>query len=170
MLLMALSASAQRRRLDCPSLAFKYRQFLVKALRLPRKLLMARGLLGFSMAKILIIEDDVHVRAAIQHCLTRAGHTVSPAADGKEGMSTLRGSAMDLVVTDLFMPEQDGLETIAALRKQHPKLPVIAISGGSLVSATMLSVARELGAQEVLQKPFGTDGLLAAVEKVLGNN
>ncbi|HEY2083719.1 MAG TPA: response regulator [Verrucomicrobiae bacterium] len=122
------------------------------------------------MAKILIIEDDAEVRAAIQHCLTRAGHTVSPAADGKEGMSTLRGSAMDLVVTDLFMPEQDGLETIAALRKQHPKLPVIAISGGNLVSDAMLSVARELGAQEVLQKPFGTDGLLAAVEKVLGNN
>jgi DNA-binding NtrC family response regulator len=122
------------------------------------------------MGKILIIEDDANVRTAMQHCLAKAGHVVLPAADGKEGMSALRGSAVDLVVTDLFMPEQEGLETIAALRKQHPKLPVIAISGGNLVSEAMLAVARELGAQEVLQKPFGMDGLLAAVEKVLKNN
>jgi DNA-binding NtrC family response regulator len=76
---------------------------------------------------------------------------------------------VDLVVTDLFMPEQEGLETIGAVRKQHPKLPVIAISGGNVVSEAMLSVARELGAQEVLEKPFGMDALLAAVGKVLGN-
>lgn len=109
------------------------------------------------------------MRMAIQHCLTGAGHAVLLAINGKDGMNALRQNAVDLVVTDLFMPEQDGLETIAALRKQFPKLPVIAISGGNLVSEAMLTVAKELGAHEVLQKPFGLDGLLSAVGKVLGD-
>ncbi|HEX4263634.1 MAG TPA: response regulator [Verrucomicrobiae bacterium] len=121
------------------------------------------------MANILVIEDDTNVRAAIHHGLTQAGHTVLSAPDGKQGMNTLRHSAVDLVVTDIFMPEQEGLETITALRKQHPKLPVIAISGGNVVSEAMLAVARELGAQEVIEKPFGLDRLLTAVGKVLGN-
>ena len=109
------------------------------------------------------------MRMAIEHSLTGAGHAVLLAIDGKDGINALRQNAVDLVVTDLFMPEQDGLETIAALRKQHPNLPVIAISGGNLVSEEMLTVAKELGAQQVLQKPFGLDGLLTAVEKVLGS-
>jgi CheY-like chemotaxis protein len=121
------------------------------------------------MAKILVIEDDDNMRLAIQHSLAGAGHTVLLAINGRDGMNALRQNAIDLVVTDLFMPEQDGLETIATLRKEHPKLPVIAISGGNLVSEEMLSVAKELGAREVLQKPFGLAGLLAVVEKALGN-
>jgi DNA-binding NtrC family response regulator len=120
------------------------------------------------MAKILIIEDDPNVRVAIEHGLTQAGHSVLPTANGKEGMNALRQSTVDLVVTDIFMPEQEGLETITALRKQYPKLPVIAISGGNVVSEAMLSVARELGAQEVIEKPFGLNSLLTAVGKVLG--
>jgi DNA-binding response OmpR family regulator len=121
------------------------------------------------MAKILIIEDDAHVRAAIEHGLTQAGHSIVSTANGKEGLIALRQNAVDLVVTDIFMPEQDGLETITALRRQHPNLPVIAISGGNIVSEAMLSVARELGAQEVIEKPFGLGSLLAAVGRVLGN-
>lgn len=109
------------------------------------------------------------MRMAIQHSLTGAGHVVIMAMNGRDGMNALQQNAVDLVVTDLFMPEQDGLETIAALRKQYPKLPVIAISGGNLVSEAMLTVAKELGAQQVLQKPFGVEGLLAAVGKVLGS-
>jgi DNA-binding NtrC family response regulator len=119
------------------------------------------------MATILIIDDDASVRAAIQQCLTKAGHTVVLAGHGREGMGVLRQATVDLVVTDLFMPEQEGLETITALRKQHPQLPIIAMSGGNLASEAMLSVARELGAREVIEKPFGLDRLLAAVEKVL---
>src|SRR5579862_7665394 len=120
------------------------------------------------MANILVIEDDNHVRMAIEHCLKRAGHVVLTVADGKQGMSQLRRGQIDLVITDIFMPEQEGLETIAALRKKDPKLPIIAISGGNPASEVMLSVAKELGAQCVLQKPFWSDGLLTAVEKVLG--
>jgi CheY-like chemotaxis protein len=122
---------------------------------------------NLGMAKILVIEDDPNVAMAIQHSLAGAGHTVLLAANGKEGINELRRSTVDVVVTDLFMPEQEGLETITVLRKGYPKLPVIAISGGNIASDTMLKIAKDLGAQEVLQKPFGVRGLLAAVEKVL---
>jgi len=109
------------------------------------------------------------MRMAIEHSLRGAGHAVLMTVNGNEGIKALHQNAVDLVVTDIFMPEQDGLETIAALRKQRPNLPVIAISGGNLISEEMLTVAKALGAQQVLQKPFGLDGLLAAVEKVLGS-
>jgi DNA-binding NtrC family response regulator len=130
---------------------------------------MACGLLELSMAKILVIEDDPNMRMAIEHSLKGAGYAVLMAVNGRDGMNALHQNTVDLVVTDLFMPEQDGLETIAALRKKHPKLPVIAISGGNLVSEAMLTVAKELGALQVLQKPFGVEGLLTAVRNVLGN-
>jgi CheY-like chemotaxis protein len=120
------------------------------------------------MANILIIEDDADVRMAIQHCLEKSGHVVRVASDGKEGMSHLNKHPVDLVVTDVFMEGQEGLETIAALRKKHPTLPVIAMSGGNPASETMLTVAKELGAQQVLSKPFWSKGLLEAVEKALG--
>jgi two-component system OmpR family response regulator len=119
------------------------------------------------MANILVIEDDPHVRMAIQHCLKKVGHVVLLATDGKAGMNYLRRESVDLVVTDIFMEGQEGLETIAALRKQYAKLPIIAMSGGNPASETMLAVAKELGAQQVLQKPFWAKGLLAAVDKVL---
>ena len=120
------------------------------------------------MANILIIEDDAHVRMAIQHCLEKSGHVVQVATDGKEGMNYLNKNHVDLVMTDVFMEGQEGLETIAALRKKYPALPVIAMSGGNPASETMLTVAKELGAQQVLSKPFWSKGLLEAVEKALG--
>ncbi|HWC59618.1 MAG TPA: response regulator [Verrucomicrobiae bacterium] len=120
------------------------------------------------MANILIIEDDAHVRMAVQHCLKKLGHAVLVATDGKEGMSLLHKNHVDLVVTDLFMEGQEGLETITTLRKKRPKLPIIAMSGGNPASEAMLAVAKELGAQSVLSKPFWSKGLTEAVEKALG--
>jgi CheY-like chemotaxis protein len=119
------------------------------------------------MATILVIEDDGHVRMAIEHCLKKSGHAVVIATDGQEGMRHVHKNAIDLVVTDIFMEGQEGLETIATLRKKHPKIPVIAMSGGNPASETMLKVARELGAHQVLSKPFWAKGLLDAVEKAL---
>lgn len=121
----------------------------------------------WGMANVLIIEDDPHVRMAVQHCLKKSGHIVLVATDGKEGMSLVRKGAVDLVVTDIFMDGQEGLETISALRKMHPKLPIIAMSGGNPASEAMLQVASELGAQQVLAKPFWSKGLLEAVDKAL---
>lgn len=120
------------------------------------------------MANILIIDDDKHIRMAVEHCLKSSGHSVFVATDGKEGMGHFHKNPIDLVVTDLFMEGQEGLETITTLRKKNPKLPIIAMSGGNPASETMLTVAKQLGAQQVLSKPFWSKGLLEAVEKALG--
>lgn len=119
------------------------------------------------MATILVIDDDAHVRMAVQQSLKNAGHLVLSASDGKEGLDHVRKDIVHLVITDLFMEGQEGVETIAALRKKHPGLPIIAMSGGNPASETMLAVAKQLGARQVLSKPFSAKCLLDAVEHVL---
>jgi len=107
------------------------------------------------------------MRTVIGQALKESGHEVVLASDGKEAMEEHHINPLDLIITDLFMPEQDGLETIIAFKKYFPEIPVIAISGGNVLSANMLSVARGLGADRILEKPFGIKDLLSAVEKVL---
>ena len=119
------------------------------------------------MARILVIDDDAGMRAVIEQTLKEAGHEIVLAPDGREGLKEHYVKPMDLVITDLFMPEQDGLETIITLKRNFPKIHVIAMSGENTLSAGMLSVARKLGA-DTLEKPFSTEELLSAVEKVLG--
>jgi len=75
-----------------------------------------------------------------------------------------------LIITDLFMPEHEGLETITELHKNFPHVAILAISGGSVASTAMLAVALQLGAANTLEKPFDKETLLAAVEKTLGVN
>jgi two-component system response regulator (stage 0 sporulation protein F) len=98
--------------------------------------------------------------------LRSAGHEVLLAADGREGLKTYREGPTDLVITDLFMPEVDGVETILALRREFPEAKVIAISGNICADA-MLSVARRLGSVATLEKPFTAEHLLAAIQKAL---
>ena len=120
------------------------------------------------MASILLIDDNESLRAMMAHALTLAGHKVITAGDGKAAMRAFAQHAVDLVITDLVMPDQDGVETLMLLRKSHPKLPVIAISGDSPTHAALyLSVARKLGAVATLQKPFAVGALLAAAETAL---
>jgi DNA-binding NtrC family response regulator len=119
------------------------------------------------MARILIIDDEIGMRTVIGQALKKAGHEIVLASDGKEGMEQHHLKPLDLIITDLFMPEQDGLETIIAFKKSFPKIPVIAISGGSVLSADMLAVAQKLGANEILEKPFSSKSLLSVVEKTL---
>lgn len=119
------------------------------------------------MATILVIDDDAHVRMAVEQSLKNAGHIVLSASDGKEGVNQVQKHIVQLVVTDLFMEGQEGVETIAALRKKHPQLSIIAMSGGNPASETMLAVAKQLGARQVLSKPFSAKSLVDAVERVL---
>jgi len=119
------------------------------------------------MTRILIIDDDDEMRLILEHALTSAGYEVFPAADGREGMAALRTQAFDLIMTDLFMPNQEGIETITELRRQLPHVPIIAMSGGNTNSNLMLTVARELGAVRVLEKPFDAETLFYTVENVL---
>jgi DNA-binding NtrC family response regulator len=118
------------------------------------------------MAQILVIDDNADLRAFLEQVLTPAGHKVILAADGKEGVKQCRASTVNLVITDLFMPNQEGLETIVELHKDFPQVTIIAMSGRSSAS-TMLSIARRLGAVAVLEKPFQSEQLLSEVERAL---
>lgn len=123
---------------------------------------------GGAMARILVIEDDHHTRALLRQALELAGYTVLEAADGREGLRRQRASPAHLVITDIFMPEQEGLETIMALRRESPDVKIIAISGGGrLGRLDFLDVAARLGAQRTFYKPFDYQELLATVRELL---
>ena len=118
------------------------------------------------MARILIIDDDPDTRSMLEDILKSASHQTFTAADGKEGLKQYLANPADLVITDMFMPDKDGFETIVELRKKFPTLSIIAMTGKD--SATdILSIAQILGAAEVLQKPFTPAQLLSATNKVL---
>ena len=120
------------------------------------------------MGKILVIDDDAQVRTYLRHLLEREGHEVHTADNGKTGTRAYRDTRPDLVVLDVIMPEQEGLETIRKLRAEAPGLKIIAISGGGqLVPETFLDVARRLGAARTLTKPFGRGEFLGAVDELL---
>lgn len=120
------------------------------------------------MPRILLIDDDVNLRTMTTMALENAGHQVIEAADGKQGIRLFHEHQPELVITDLIMPDQEGIETIAQLRRAHPGLPIIAISGGLTRSALYLEIATKVGAQCTLAKPFAMAELLGAIDKLLG--
>ncbi|HEX6132828.1 MAG TPA: response regulator [Longimicrobiales bacterium] len=121
------------------------------------------------MASVLIIDDDDAVRGLLRAALERAGHRVAEGRDGAEGMSLYRRAPADLVITDVFMPGQDGIETIQQLREEFPQSRILAISGGTMTGATgPLTDAKLLGADATLAKPFTIDRLADAVRELLG--
>src|SRR5262249_50928853 len=105
------------------------------------------------VAAILVIDDDADTRDFLKATLETAGHQVTVAGNGMEGVQAFHKKPADLVITDLFMPDQEGLETIKQLRLESPDLAIIAMSGKP-TGGTMLTVAKHLGASVVLQKPF----------------
>jgi len=120
------------------------------------------------MAKILVIDDDLQVRHLMVLALNNAGHQTFSAENGAEGIKAYRANPADLVITDLIMPEKEGIETIIELRREFPAVKIIAISGGGRQSGRdFLPVARKLGAQRTLQKPFTIDELYDCVAGVL---
>lgn len=120
------------------------------------------------MAQLLLIDDDALVRSTLRQILERAGHTVLEASNGGEGLTRLAEQAIDLMITDIIMPEKEGVETIVEARKRHPTLPIIAISGGGRTkNMDFLEVARQVGATETLAKPFRPQILVELVAKLL---
>jgi CheY-like chemotaxis protein len=120
------------------------------------------------MAKILVIDDDQPIRQTIRRILERQGHEIAEAVEGEEGMRLFRSGDFDLVVTDLVMPGQEGIETILALREESPTVPILAVSGGLSVSKTgPLEDAEALGANASLAKPFAAQELMEVVESLL---
>jgi DNA-binding response OmpR family regulator len=123
------------------------------------------------MPQILLIDDDEPVRQMLRATLTSAGYTVDEAADGKEGVARYRPQHTSLVITDLIMPEKDGLETIAELKWKYPAVKILAVSGGSRMSPSdHLNVAKKMGADYILAKPFSTAKLLAIINELIGEN
>ncbi len=122
------------------------------------------------MPRILVVDDDAQVRGMIRQVLEREQYTVDDAGDGRAGMAKMQTSTYDLIILDIIMPEQEGLETIMQLRKGKMSAKILAISGGGRVGpGSYLPLAKQLGAHEVLAKPFDREELLAAVKRLLAD-
>lgn len=118
--------------------------------------------------RILVIDDDVAVRTTLKLVLEDSGYTVAVAENGRAGMVLYRTLLPDLVITDIIMPDQEGIETIIEIRKDHPTAPILAISGGGRIGDTQfLTLAKALGASHVLAKPFAPAELLDVVAQCL---
>jgi CheY-like chemotaxis protein len=118
--------------------------------------------------RILLVDDDDNFRRTARCALVRAGYEVQEACNGHQALTLVRQARPDLVITDLIMPEKEGIETIVELRRSDPELPIIAISGGGRLSMEdNLLIAQKLGARSTLTKPFRSVELLEAVESVL---
>ena len=121
------------------------------------------------MARILLIDDEEDLRSLLRRLLEQRNHVVHEAADGNKGLDQLRRGDFDLAITDLVMPEKQGLETICDIRAAHPGLSIIAISGRENIGIDHLALARKFGADHVLRKPFKAPELFGAVQRVLGS-
>jgi DNA-binding response OmpR family regulator len=120
------------------------------------------------MAKILVIDDDAMLRHTITKILRRGGYEVVTAEDGARGMAALRKERPDLVITDIVMPDQEGIQTITQIRREARDTKIIAVSGGGIVgNVDFLSMAQQLGAHDVLAKPFLAEDLIGRVRNCL---
>ena len=120
------------------------------------------------MARILIIDDDAQVREMLRQTLTREGYDVVGAPNGLEGVKLYREKPADLVITDLIMPEQEGIQTIIELRREFPDVKIIAISGGGrLDPEPYLEIAKGTGVQYTFTKPIDRQALLGAIRQLI---
>lgn len=117
------------------------------------------------MPSVLVVDDQDQVRQLVRETLEEAGYEVDEARDGKEGIEQYRAKSPDLVIMDILMPDQDGLEAILTIRREFPNTRVIAMTGASDTIGVLnfLDVAKMFGARRTLQKPFELKALLDAV-------
>jgi CheY-like chemotaxis protein len=131
------------------------------------------------MQSVLVIDDELDVREAIERVLARAGYSVRTTADAAEALAELRRYRADVVITDIIMPKINGVEGIECIRKEFPAVRIIAISGGgnfgitayqphAITTSAYLAAAERAGAHMVLTKPFESVDLLHSLEQVLG--
>jgi DNA-binding NtrC family response regulator len=122
------------------------------------------------MANILVIDDDIQFLGYLQEILRDEGHQVKTATNGKKVLPLISENQIDLLITDIFMPEKDGIELLRDLHKSTIKLKIICISGGggSTTPGEVLKVATMLGATKTLNKPFTKRDLLPVIAEVMG--
>lgn len=120
------------------------------------------------MARILVIDDEELARFTVASLLESAGHEVVEAPNGQVGLSLQNAQLFDLVVTDIIMPKKEGVETIIKLKRDHPDLKIIAISGGGRTrNLDFLKLAKQFGADKILAKPFTEKELMEEVNACL---
>jgi len=119
-------------------------------------------------ARILIVDDDADVRLVIRRMLEQDGYDIVEAGDGREALALAGQKHCDMLITDLIMPEQEGIETIQTFHQQYPQVKIIAISGA--YGTDYLRIAKHLGAHEVMQKPLRLEAVLSAVSRLLRGN
>jgi DNA-binding response OmpR family regulator len=120
------------------------------------------------MARILVIDDDHAVRLTMEVILEHEGYEVVFANDGEQGIRMFDRARPDLVISDIIMPNKEGIETITAIRERSPTTPIIAVSGGGRIgNADFLTMAMKVGANEVLPKPFEGEELTAVVGRLI---
>jgi DNA-binding response OmpR family regulator len=120
------------------------------------------------MARFLILDDDEDIGSVVQMILQLEGHEAVVLTKADDAIAMQRAQPAEVLITDIFMPDKDGLETIQQFRREFPEARIIAMSGvGDTQRNTYLFSAREVGAAQVLRKPFEKDALLAAVKLVL---
>jgi DNA-binding response OmpR family regulator len=124
-------------------------------------------MVSVSLGRILVIDDDEMIRALTCRFLATVGYDVQQAPSGKAGLVSLRQQHADVIITDIVMPDMEGLELIRALRLADPEVKIIAMSGSGQGPASYLDLALKFGARQVLPKPFTRDSLIAVVSAVL---
>ena len=124
------------------------------------------------MTKILVVDDNAMMRGMIRDMLDIGGYAVIVADQGKAALSLIRKDSPDLVITDILMPEMDGMETILEIRERYPKMRIIVISGGGagLRDKDLLETAESFNLMGTLEKPFTTEKLLDVVGKALASD
>jgi len=116
---------------------------------------------------ILVVDDQADICSSLQERLILEGYEVRTALDGRKGLWLYHDHAIDLVITDVLMPELDGLEVVRTLRRLSASLPIIVMSGGGSRDLDFLVEAREFGATRTITKPFGLEELVTMVHDLL---
>ena len=120
------------------------------------------------MARVLLIEDEESICTLMRQILAQSGHTVIEARGGTQGLALFPHAHVDLVITDIVMPDMDGLEVLRELRRMDPSVKILAITGGDVEPGAMyLTPARLMGAATLLARQFGAAQLRAAVDELL---
>ena len=121
------------------------------------------------MTRVLVVEDDSNLRNIVRCILQKAGYEVVEACNGIEAADKIAEFPVQLVITDILMPDREGIETIVGLHRKYPDVKIIAMSGGGKGGADhYLDMAREFGADQTMHKPFDKSDLLDAVGDLIG--
>jgi YesN/AraC family two-component response regulator len=119
------------------------------------------------MYNILVVDDEPMIREGLKMALEMEGHKTCTAADGSEALRMINEHKPDLVITDIIMPESDGIEVICTIRDKFPDIKILAISGGGRISAKdHLKIAQQLGASGIMTKPFSTAELVTEITRI----